>query len=285
LIRAFTAPAFSGASKPAGTLNRAAFGGLGLKGLPVKPDLLKNNKAVALDDSVETKRHLEMLGDMPAVDMSMADGEVGIGDLEVDDDDDEDANRIDAEAKARAKAKTQSAMDVDEYDDVDPLDAFMANVKDEVKKVNAEDLKKMVGSGRLPERQDDRMNEAGADDDDGEADAQDELDATDLNPEDILALAAKKARKKDLAAVDHNKIKYEEFRKEFYVPPPEVAVMTDEEADLLRLELDSIKIRGVECPRPVTKWSHFGLHANVYVNLFSQTALLFPDYVYFFSSA
>ncbi|KAH9045182.1 P-loop containing nucleoside triphosphate hydrolase protein [Lactarius pseudohatsudake] len=258
------ASASSGASKPAGTLNRAAFGGLGLKGLPVKPDLLKANKAVsAMDDSVETKRQLEMLGDMPAVDMSMADGEVGIGDLEVDDDDDEDANRIDAEAKARAKAMIESSMVVDEYDEVDPLDAFMDNVKDEVKKVNAEDLKKMVGSGRLPERQDDRMNEAGADDDDGEADAQDELDATDLNPEDILALAAKKARKKDLAAVDHNKIKYEPFRKEFYVPPPEVAAMTDEEADLLRLELDSIKIRGVECPRPVAKWSHFGLHANV----------------------
>ena len=234
-----------------------------------------------MDDSVETKRHLEMLGDMPAVDMSMADGEAGIGDLEVDDDDDEDANRIDAEAKARAKAQAQSSMDVEEDDDTDPLDAFMANVKDEVKKVNAEDLKKMVGSGRLPERQDDRMNEAGADDDDGEADAQDELDATDLNPEDILALAAKKARKKDLAAVDHNKIKYEPFRKEFYIPPPEVAAMTDEEADLLRLELDSIKIRGVECPRPVTKWSHFGLHANVYVILFSQTTL-FSQCIYFF---
>ena len=236
-----------------------------------------------MDDSVETKRHLEMLGDMPAVDMSMADGEAGIGDLEVDDDDDEDANRIDAEAKARAKAQAQSSMDVEEDDDTDPLDAFMANVKDEVKKVNAEDLKKMVGSGRLPERQDDRMNEAGADDDDGEADAQDELDATDLNPEDILALAAKKARKKDLAAVDHNKIKYEPFRKEFYIPPPEVAAMTDEEADLLRLELDSIKIRGVECPRPVTKWSHFGLHANVYVILFSQTTL-FSQCIYFFSA-
>ena len=282
MIRAFAAPAFPGATKPAGTLNRAAFGGLGLKGLPVKPDILKGSKAASvMDDSVETKRHLEMLGDMPAVDMSMADGEAGIGDLEVDDDDDEDANRIDAEAKARAKANTQTSVDVDQYDDVDPLDAFMDCVKDEVKKVNAEDLKKMVGSGRLPERQDDRMNEAGADDDDGEADAQDELDATDLNPEDILALAAKKARKKDLAAVDHNKIKYEPFRKEFYVPPPEVAAMTDEEADLLRLELDSIKIRGVECPRPVTKWSHFGLHASVCVNLFSQTALLFP---YFFSS-
>ncbi len=267
MIRLFTASATTGAAKPAGSLNRSAFGGLGLKGLPLKPDLLKGNKVVSsLDDSVETKRHLEMLGDMPAVDMTMADGEAGIGDLEVDDDD-EDANRIDAESKAKAKAKAQAkaqnSMDVDQYDDVDPLDAFMDGVKDEVKKVNAEDLKKMVGSGRLPDRGDDRMNEAGADDDDGEVEAEDELDATDLNPEDILALAAKKARKKDLAAVDHNKIKYEPFRKEFYAPPPEVAAMTDEEADLLRLELDSIKIRGVDCPRPVTKWSHFGLHASV----------------------
>jgi ATP-dependent RNA helicase DDX46/PRP5 len=269
LIRTFTASTTSSISKPAGSLNRAAFGGLGLKGLPLKPDLLKGPKAApSMDDSVETKRHLEMLGDMPAVDMTMADGEATIGDLEVDDDDDEDANRIDAEAKAKA----QNAMDVEEDDDGDPLDAFMAGVKDEVKKVNAEDLKKMVGSGRLPEQRDDRMNEAGADDDDGEVDAEDELDTTDLNPEDILALAAKKARKKDLAVVDHAKIKYEPFRKEFYVPPPEVATMSDEEADLLRLELDSIKIRGVDCPRPVTKWSHFGLHASVYVILPTTTS-------------
>jgi len=264
LIHPFAASATTNSSKQAGSLNRSAFGGLGLKGLPVKPDLLKGSKAApSMDDSVETKRQLEMLGDMPAVDMTMADGEAGIGDLEVDDDDDEDANRIDAEAKAKAQADAKKSMDVDDDDDVDPLDAFMAGVKNEVKKVNAEDLKKMVGSGRLPERGDDRMNEAGADDDDGEAEVEDELDATDLNPEDILALAAKKARKKDLAAVDHSKIKYEPFRKEFYVPPPEVAAMTDEEADLLRLELDSIKIRGVDCPRPVTKWSHFGLHASV----------------------
>ncbi|KIM90655.1 hypothetical protein PILCRDRAFT_811102 [Piloderma croceum F 1598] len=90
----------------------------------------------------------------------------------------------------------------------------------------------------------------------------DELDTTDLNPEDILALAAKKARKKDLATVDHSRLTYEPFRKEFYAPPPDVAAMTDEEVELLRLELDSIKIRGVDCPRPVTKWSHFGLPAN-----------------------
>ena len=282
MIRTFTAPSTTGTAKLAGSLNRSAFGGLGLKGLPVKPDLLKGSKAApSMDDSVETKRQLEMLGELPAVDMTMADGEGTIGDLEVDDDD-EDANRIDAESKAKARVKAENSMAVDDDDDADPLDAFMAGVKSEVKKVNAEDLKKMVGSGRLPEHGDDRMNEAGADDD-GDVEVEDELDATDLNPEDILALAAKKARKKDLAAVDHNKIKYEPFRKEFYIPPPEVAAMTDEEAELLRLELDSIKIRGVDCPRPVTKWSHFGLHASVYVVFFRRLSCYSIHIDHFFS--
>ena len=225
----------------------------------MKSDPLKGTKlsaAAALDDSVETKRKLETLGEMPAVDMSMTDGEPHIGDLEVDDDDDE-ANRIDLALKAKPK----DTMEVDEYDEVDPLDAFMTAVKEEVKKVNAEDLQKMVGiNGRLRERLD-HTNEAGADDAE-EGVVEDELDATELNPEDILALAAKKARKKDLATVDHSRIPYEPFRKEFYIPPPDVAAMTDEEAELLRLELDSIKIRGVDCPRPVTKWSHFGLPAS-----------------------
>ncbi|KAA1466238.1 P-loop containing nucleoside triphosphate hydrolase protein [Dentipellis sp. KUC8613] len=210
-----------------------------------------------MDDSVETKRKLEKLGDMPAVDMSMTDGEPNIGDLEGDDDEDE-ANKM-----AVDQEKPEDAMAVDEEDEVDPLDAYMSEVKQEVQKVNAEDMVKMVGAnGRLRERLDDRMNQDTGDDA-GEGVVEDELDATELNPEDILALAAKKARKKDLAAVDHSRVHYEPFRKEFYIPPPDVAAMTDEEAELLRLELDSIKIRGVDCPRPVTKWSHFGLPASV----------------------
>lgn len=206
-----------------------------------------------MDDSVETKRKLETLGDMPAVDMSMTEGQASVGDLEVDDDD-EEANKIDQAAT--------TTMDVVE-DEADPLDAFMTGVKEEVKKVDLEDLKKIVGgvngSSRV-RRLDDRMAEDSAAD---MADTLiDELDATDLNPEEILALAAKKAKKKDLAAVDHSRVNYEPFRKEFYIPPSEISAMTDEEADLLRLELDGIKIRGQDCPKPVTKWSHYGLPAN-----------------------
>lgn len=247
-------------SKPAGQLNRAALTGLGLKGLPLKPEFANPAKGLtaSLDDSEESQRKLETLGDMPAIDMTMTEDATGVGDLEVDDDD-EEANRMDQALKAKAK----DAMEVDDEDGVDPLDAFMTEVKAEVKKVNLEDMQKVVGAqgGRSRIRLDERMAEDGMEDV-IESVVPDELDATDLNPEDILALAAKKAKKKELAAVDHGRVRYEPFRKEFYIPPPDIAAMTEEEAEFLRLELDSIKIRGIDCPKPVTKWSHFGLPAN-----------------------
>ncbi|KAF8558852.1 P-loop containing nucleoside triphosphate hydrolase protein [Imleria badia] len=187
--------------------------------------------------------------------MTMADGEASVGDLEVDDDD-EEANRMDQALKNKAT----DAME--EEEELDPLDAFMSGVKEEVKKVNEEDILKLNGDRAISRvRLDERMAEEGGEEV-VEPVVEDELDATELNPEDILALAAKKAKKKDIAAVDHSRVKYESFRKEFYAPPPDIAAMTDEEADLLRLELDGIKIRGVDCPRPVTKWSHFGLPAS-----------------------
>lgn len=248
LIHALTAPVTT-SSKPTSQLNRAALGGLGLKGLPLKPEILKTTKAGSMDDSVETKRKLETL-DLPEVDMTMTDSQANIGDLEGDDEEEE---------ADKSLPKAADAMDEDE-DDADPLDAFMSGVKEEVKKVNLEDMKKMSANGSSRVRLDDRMAEDAVGDI-AEGAELDEIDATELNPEDILALAAKKAKKKDLATVDHNRISYEPFRKEFYNPPPDIAAMTDEEADLLRLELDGIKIRGVDCPRPVTKWSHFGLPA------------------------
>ncbi|KAF9055079.1 P-loop containing nucleoside triphosphate hydrolase protein [Hymenopellis radicata] len=256
--KAAPVPATNESAKP---LKRTALAGLGLKGLALKPELAKKNKATAaMDDSVETKRTLETLGDMPAIDMSMTDAPTIVGDLEVDDDD-EEANRLDRDRQEKAP----DAMEVDEEeDDIDPLDAFMSGVKEQVKKVNLHDMQKMAGGMNGAAKSRMRLDEGMGDDDEeetGEA-AVDELDTTDLNPEDILALAAKKAKKKEVAAVDHSKIKYESFRKEFYIPPPDIAAMTDEEAELLRLELDSIKIRGIDCPRPVTKWSHYGLPAH-----------------------
>ncbi|GJJ07301.1 hypothetical protein Clacol_001502 [Clathrus columnatus] len=237
-------------STPSVTLNRAALSSLGLRGLPIKTDTLRASKtAASMDDSVESIRKIQTIGDIP-VDMTMSENAPSIGEnLEAEDDED-DTPETELEA-----LKNVDAMEEDEED---PLDAFMFSVVDEVSKVDAEDKKKMTKNRQTRPLNDDL--EAG-DDEDYEVPV-DELDTTDLNPEDILALAAKKAKKKDIPVVDHSKITYESFRKAFYHPPPDVADMTEEEAEMLRLELDSIKIRGVDCPKPVTKWSHFGMPAS-----------------------
>ncbi|QRV72849.1 DEAD/DEAH box helicase [Ceratobasidium sp. AG-Ba] len=240
--------------KVAGALNRSAGGGIGIKGLPLRPDTKSLPKAggaaASMDDFAESGRKLVKLGDMPAVDLAMDNTGAGIGEnLEAEDDDEPEPMAVDT-----PKAVAQPV----EEEEEDPLDAFMSGVKEEVKKVNAEDRKRMVGNGRP-------LNMNGEDGDEEEVEENrdvDELDATDLRPEDILALAAKKAKKKDLAVVDHDKVKYEPFRKAFYHPPPDVAAMTEDDADLLRLSLDGIKIRGVDCPKPVTKWSHCGLPSS-----------------------
>ncbi|KAJ1674472.1 pre-mRNA processing RNA-helicase [Spiromyces aspiralis] len=81
------------------------------------------------------------------------------------------------------------------------------------------------------------------------------------DPDEILAMAAKKFKKKDIIAVDHSKVDYPPFRKAFYIEPPELRDISQEDVELLREELDGIKIRGKDCPKPATKWSYFGLPA------------------------
>jgi len=72
-------------------------------------------------------------------------------------------------------------------------------------------------------------------------------------------------KKKDIATVDHSKMNYDTFRKDFYRAAPEVEAMDQEDVDLLRLAMDGIKIRGVDCPKPVTKWSQCGLPSTTLV--------------------
>lgn len=126
-----------------------------------------------MDDTMESSRKLVKLGDMPAVDLSMDSNANGIGEnLEAEDDDEPEPMAVDPPAK--------SAQPVEEEED--PLDAFMNGVKEEVKKVNAEDRKRMAGAGE----------QFGLTTEDGDDDAEDnrdidELDATELRPEDILA--------------------------------------------------------------------------------------------------
>ncbi|CEQ40239.1 SPOSA6832_01837 [Sporobolomyces salmonicolor] len=245
----------------------------------LRPSGLKNSLTMGGEDD-EGKKKIGMIKFEGEVDMSLGDG-AGDGD---DDEEDLEGGAVykakgDEGRAARMAALVQEQedttmengdeevkdeqskqkMDVDgaeeeeeEEEEEDELDAFMKGVNDQVKNVDKADRakgKRVVDVSEHTEPLDD-----------AEEEEQNEEDAVGVSAQDILALAAKKVKKgRELTAPDHSKINYLPFRKAFYSAPPEVAELTQEQVDLLRLEMDDIKIRGADPPKPATKWSYFGI--------------------------
>ncbi|KAJ4380792.1 pre-mRNA processing RNA-helicase [Didymella sp. IMI 355093] len=143
------------------------------------------------------------------------------------------------EAPAPAAEETADKMDVDETadaeeDDVDPLDAFMAGLTEPVPSRSAPQGTAMFNDDLEPAQ-------------------------TSVEAEDLLAMSAHKKKKKEAPVIDHDKVEYEPFRKNFYTEPSEVSAMTPEEVADLRHEMDGIKVKPDDVPRPVTKWAQMGL--------------------------
>ncbi|KAI1675239.1 DEAD/DEAH box helicase [Pyrenophora tritici-repentis] len=143
------------------------------------------------------------------------------------------------EAPDVVAAPAADQMEVDQHtgaeeDDIDPLDAFMA------------DLNEPQPSRNAPS---------------GEAMFADELEPIEMSvaDEDINQLRAVKKKKREVITVDHEKVEYEPFRKNFYTEPAEISQMKPEEVADLRFELDGIKVNPDNVPRPVTKWAQMGL--------------------------
>ncbi|KAL1891878.1 pre-mRNA processing RNA-helicase [Sporothrix stenoceras] len=136
--------------------------------------------------------------------------------------------------------KSATEMEVD--DDVDPLDAFMANLDQAPAKTTLKTKKPAAE----PEAY-------FSDDEDYFSKAQDTLDA-----KSILAIAAKR-KKKEIPTIDYSKLDITPVRKNFWVEPSELSQLTEAEVAELRLDLDGIKVSGKDVPKPVQKWSHCGL--------------------------
>jgi ATP-dependent RNA helicase DDX46/PRP5 len=136
----------------------------------------------------------------------------------------------------------------------DSLDVFMKDVDQEVKKLHQTDLelsetltKSSITMPRL-----------------GLKESEESEDIHQVFKEkDILALAQSKTKKKELGVIDHSSIQYEPFRKQFYIETPEIAKMTEEEIKAYREELDGIRIRGIDCAKPIKKWSQCGLNMKI----------------------
>lgn len=70
-------------------------------------------------------------------------------------------------------------------------------------------------------------------------------------------------RGKTLEALDHSKIEYKPFRKVFYKPSKGIDDLTIDEINQLRIDLSEIRVKGPNCPVPITKWSQLGLSSNI----------------------
>ena len=149
-------------------------------------------------------------------------------------------------AMAEVPAEELNGEDATMDEDVDPLDAFMSGLGNPAaKKSNLKPTK------RQSEDKNQQPEALFGDDDIG-------LDTVNADPDDFLAIKAK-SKKKDIPTVNHSKINYESFRKNFYHEPMELSSMTEEDVADIRLELDGIKVRGIDAPKPVQKWSQLGL--------------------------
>ncbi|KAH6678360.1 putative Pre-mRNA-processing ATP-dependent RNA helicase prp5 [Halenospora varia] len=140
---------------------------------------------------------------------------------------------------------------IEEDEEVDPLDAFMEEMGDPfAPPKNTGMFNKTQSKSRQQEP------EALFGDDDVD------LNTLDADPDDILAMASKARKKKDLPTINYAKLDLEPFRKNFYTEPAELAEMTEAELADLRLELDGIKVAGKDVPKPVQKWSQCGLNVQ-----------------------
>uniref|UniRef100_A0A4W4DUM3 Probable ATP-dependent RNA helicase DDX46 n=1 Tax=Electrophorus electricus TaxID=8005 RepID=A0A4W4DUM3_ELEEL len=177
--------------------------------------------------------------------------------LEDDDDDDEEVAEMEEETG----------------EELDPLDAYMEEVKEEVKKFNMGTMKggndkkggmtvtkvvTVVKTKKMPHTAKKKGELMENDQDAMEYSSEEE----EVDLQTALTGYQTKQRK-ILEPVDHQKIQYEPYRKNFYVEVPELAKMTQEEVNEYRLELEGITVKGKGCPKPIRTWVQCGTSMKV----------------------
>lgn len=70
-------------------------------------------------------------------------------------------------------------------------------------------------------------------------------------------------KKEKLGAVDHSKIHYASFQKNFYVEVPEISKMSKDAVKKYRLQLEGIRVRGKDIPKPIKTWVQAGVSARL----------------------
>ncbi|XP_048478678.1 ATP-dependent RNA helicase DDX42 [Plutella xylostella] len=161
--------------------------------------------------------------------------------------------------------EASSSKKVEEDDEEDPLDAFMAGLEQQAakdlvaSKENAVLGKESVRGtrGDIDELDDEESyykymeeNPLGNADDGSDLEIEYDEDGNPLAP-------PKKKFIDPLPPIDHSEIEYKPFEKNFYTPHEEIEKLTFVQVEELKKNL-GVKISGPDPPKPVTSFAHFG---------------------------
>ncbi|QSZ30346.1 hypothetical protein DSL72_004869 [Monilinia vaccinii-corymbosi] len=249
--------------------------GLGAKAIDNEKTAQK--RALDFDEDEGSRKKLEKLPTLPMANPEEDDAALANGAEGQDDDDDADLEAAGTEEEAAAAARAaaekreerlqeaeaqphtnadvqmedapqidSTAMDEDE--EVDPLDAFMEEMGDPFAQPKSNSTFVKNNDKNQPQEPEPLFGDDDVD-----------LKTLDADPDEILAIANKSRKKKDIPTINYAKLNLPPFRKNFYTEPAELADMTEAELADLRLELDGIKVAGKDVPKPVQKWSQCGL--------------------------
>ena len=178
---------------------------------------------------------------------------------------------------------SQNGADGDAGDEeIDPLDAFMNSmVLPEVEKLNNtsappnfDDMdvdsknkpkKDELSNGEQPRKGSNKSMGRimqGEDSESDYSDLENDEDPVQEEDDDEFMKRVKKTKAEKLSVVDHSKIDYEPFRKNFYIEVKEIGKMTSEEVVAYRKELE-LKIHGKDVPKPIKTWHQTGLTSKI----------------------
>lgn len=170
-----------------------------------------------------------------------------------------------------------------EEEEIDPLDAFMnsmilpevekltsVSVASENTEFNVKDKEADQSNGEVPKKDSKKKNSKKAlgrimPDEDSDVDYGDvEDDGANVEDEDDeeFMKRVKKTKAEKLAVVDHSKIDYIDFRKNFYIEVKEIARMSLDDVAAYRKELE-LKVHGKDVPKPIKTWHQTGLTTKI----------------------
>ncbi|KAF7836470.1 DEAD-box ATP-dependent RNA helicase 42 [Senna tora] len=165
-------------------------------------------------------------------------------------------------------------------EEIDPLDAFMNSmVLPEVEKLNNALAPSTADRSAVlnPDDKEDEQSHGGRlktgsnksigriipgeESDLDYEDADNEDDPLDEDDDEFMK-RVKKTKAEKLAIVDHSKIDYKPFKKNFHIEVKEISKMTPEEVATYRKQLE-LKIHGKDVPKPVKSWHQTGLTGKI----------------------